>query len=48
MEDTPVSPRGFITKKQLARGITAHVIAAGANLMLCRVAMRAGTRLPVH
>ncbi len=41
-------PAAYISKKELAPGITVHVIAAGSNLMLCWVAMKASTRLPVH
>lgn len=46
--DPTVSPANFISRKELAPGITVHVMATGTNLMLCWVAMKAGTRLPLH
>jgi quercetin dioxygenase-like cupin family protein len=45
--DTP-TPAHYLHRRQLAPGITVHVLATGANLMLCWVSMRAGTVLPVH
>ncbi len=41
-------PAEYICQKQLAPGITVHVVAVGANLMQCWAAMKQGTRLPVH
>ncbi len=38
----------YLCKKELAPGITVHVVAVGRNLMQCWVAMKAGTQLPVH
>lgn len=45
---TQLQPAEFICKKELAPGITVHVVAVGDNLMQCWVAMQKGTRLPVH
>ncbi len=41
-------PTEYLNRKELAPGITVHVVAVGANLMQCWVAMKKGTRLPAH
>jgi len=42
------TPPTYLHRKELAPGITVHVLAAGQSLMQCWVAMSRGTRLPVH
>ena len=41
-------PFACISRKNVAPGITVHVMAAGKALMQCWVSMKKGTVLPVH
>jgi len=42
------APGTFLNRKQVAPGITVHVLATSPELMQCWVAMRKDTQLPVH
>lgn len=41
-------PDRYINRKELAPGITVHVLSVSNELMQCWVAMTAGTELPIH
>jgi len=48
MSPTYSQPFAYTSAKDVAPGITVHVMAAGRALMQCWVRMRQGTVLPVH
>lgn len=41
-------PATYLNRRELAPGITVHVLATSSTMMQCWVAMSKGTELPVH